>query len=516
LAKTFKPPATQRIYDVCVIGSQLGGALAGALLARRGYRVLHVDHDGLGGGYTDGGYVLPYGPAALPSPRVLPAADAALGELGFTTDLVRQLEPSAPDLQILLPRHRIDIGHDGPRRLQELRREWPQDADRLQAGFETLGRLFEASAPFMRSMPPLPPAGFVERRAISKAIKFAASVPGAPSGAVDEARAFGGLEDHPLVTALGIAQRFLSYQEGAPSPLATTRLLGAMLRGSYRLPGGHVAMREAIRRKIAETRGETLGNDEERAVAEHLETDGGKVTAVRLAGSPNAWVARVFIAATDSPAFRRLLPVSEADGKTAHLLDAVRPSRQLLAVNLVVKTAALPPALGDTVLVLKDAAGADGIENAVLVQVLPARRDKGKGTMEVAPDERVLTAAAFVSADAREEGDDHLAALARQIREAVADAVPFFDSHLVRESVPVLSAPKERRGSRLLPHPLYEVGDLDPVLGVTGLPCRSPLKNLVFAGREVVPGLGVEGEFHAGLQAAQAAQELLGRKELLR
>lgn len=59
MAKTFKPPATQRIYDACVVGSQLGGVVAGALLARRGYRVLHVDHDGVGSCYDDGGYLLP-------------------------------------------------------------------------------------------------------------------------------------------------------------------------------------------------------------------------------------------------------------------------------------------------------------------------------------------------------------------------------------------------------------------------------------------------------------------------
>ncbi len=42
MPQTFKPPRTQRVYDVCVVGSQLGGVAAGALLARRGYRVLHV------------------------------------------------------------------------------------------------------------------------------------------------------------------------------------------------------------------------------------------------------------------------------------------------------------------------------------------------------------------------------------------------------------------------------------------------------------------------------------------
>ncbi len=516
MAQTFKPPATQRIYDVCVIGSQMGGALAGALLARRGYRVLHVDHDGMGTAYEDGGYVLPYAPALLASPRLLPAAEMSLRELGLATDTMRALEPCTPDLQILLPRHRIDIGHDPPRRLMELKREWPRDAEALEGSFGSLVKLFDASSPFMKSMPPLPPAGFGERRAVSKAVRFAASAPGAPhASSLDEANAFSELEDHPLVCALRTAQRFLGYLDGDPAPLATTRLLGGVLHGSHRLTGGSQGLRESIRRKIAESRGEILGDDQGATVAERLEIDGSRVAAVRLSGSPNAWVARVFIAATDAPAMRRLLPPEETGGKMAKLLERIHPRRQLLALNLVVKTAALPPALGDCVLALRDAGGPDAVENAVLVQVLPARRDKGKGATELVADERVLCAAGFVAADARDRGEEYLAALGREIREAVADAVPFFERHLLRESLPVLAAPKQRRGSRLLPHPLYEV-ELEQAFGVTALPCRSPYKNLVFAGREVIPGLGLEGEFHAGVQAAAAAQELLGKKDLLR
>ncbi|HEY6105533.1 MAG TPA: phytoene dehydrogenase, partial [Anaeromyxobacteraceae bacterium] len=88
-------------------------------------------------------------------------------------------------------------------------------------------------------------------------------------------------------------------------------------------------------------------------------------------------------------------------------------------------------------------------------------------------------------------------------------------SQTVHQSVPLLAAPSERRGSRLMAHPLYEVR-LPQALGVTGLPTRSPIKNLFFAGREVVPGLGIEGEFHAALQAAARVQDMLGKKERLR
>jgi len=45
---------------------------------------------------------------------------------------------------------------------------------------------------------------------------------------------------------------------------------------------------------------------------------------------------------------------------------------------------------------------------------------------------------------------------------------------------------------------------------------RSPWKNLLFAGREVVPGLGIEGEFYAGIQAAGHVAAMLGAKDALR
>jgi NADPH-dependent 2,4-dienoyl-CoA reductase/sulfur reductase-like enzyme len=96
LAQTFKPPATKRIYDVCVLGSQLGGGVAGALLARRGFRVLQVALDDPGPGYVDGGYLLPWGPALLPDPQQLPAADTVLVELGLASDLGRALSPCDP------------------------------------------------------------------------------------------------------------------------------------------------------------------------------------------------------------------------------------------------------------------------------------------------------------------------------------------------------------------------------------------------------------------------------------
>lgn len=520
MAQTFRPPATQRLYDVCVVGSQLGGVLAGALLARRGLRVLHVAHDDPGFHYVDHGYVLPFGPAVVPSPRHLPAAEAVLSELGLATDLSRALAPSDPDLQLLLPRHRVDVSRDPAVLRTELRREWPGEAERLEAALGTLGTLFDFAGFFLRAAPPLPPDGFGERRAVSKALKLAASAPGAPSVSLDEARPFRGLEDEELVRSLLAVHRFLTYLDGPPSPISLVRLLGGALRGTNRLPGGLGTLREMVRRRIAESRGELRGGPGEPAVATGLEISGGKVEAVRLADSPDAHVARAFIVATDADRIRALLPDGAASPRQTAALERARVRRQLLSVNLVVKHAALPPALGENVLALRDAAGGDGLDNAVFLQVLPARRDarKGpgdKGTGEKAPaadvaDERVVCASGFLAAGG---GPDALRGAAARIREAVADAIPFFERHLVAESAPLLADPS--RAALPPVHPLYE-SDADDRLGIAALPVRGPWKNLFFAGREVVPGLGVEGEFYAGIQAAGHVAALLGRKDVLK
>ena len=510
MAQTLKPPATQRIYDVCIVGSQLGGIVAGALLARRNFRVLHVSHDDLGPTYSDQGYVLPWAPAVVPSPRQMPSAEAVLAELGLATDISRALEPSNPDLQLLLPRHRVDLPRDPALLRAELRREWPQDAEKLEAGFAELGTLFDFAGFFLKAAPPLPPDGFGEKRAVRKAVKLAGTAPNAPRDEVGEARPFAQLGDHELVQSLGVAHRFLTYLDGAPAPLSMVRLLGGALRGTHRLAAGEGLLREMIRRRIAESRGELRGGPGEPAPAVALDVDDNRVVSVRLADSPDAHVARAFVVAADAEAVLRLLPVGISGSRGAQRLARIRPSRRLLSLNLVVKAGALPPALGENVLALRDGAGGDGIENAVFMQVLPARRDVKKGAGEPVADERVVCASAFVPAGVRER--PAVEAAAARIREAVADAIPFFERHLVAESAPDLAA---ANAARPLDHPLYEA-DLDSTLGVTGLPVRGPLKNLFFAGREVLPGLGIEGEFYAGIEAAGHVAAALGRKDVLK
>lgn len=496
---TFHPPATQRQYDACVVGSQVGGAIAAALLARRGFRVLEIDHDGRGAGYADGGWILPWRPALFPSPRLMPAGESALNELAAASNLARALRHVASGVQLFLPRHRLDLPSAPEPLAVELRREWPGEDAALDAALREVDALFEDGGRFLAAAPPLPPRGLLGRLALRRAVARAA---GPKRGSLESANPFESVGGHPLPAALLSLYPFLASLDGPPAPLALARVVGGALRGLHVADGGAQALRELFRRHGASAPADHDQSAAQRGVVEAVELSGGAIKGVRLAGSSDLHTARAFLLATGAAAFARLLPKG-APGRAVSTLTRLRPARRILTVNLVVKAGALPPPLGPAALLLL---GGD----PVLVEVQSARRQDPE---EGAPPggDHVLCAATAVPAEPWTR--DTVRAAADRIRATLAQAIPFLDRHVVFESIPTMVG----AGDEGAPFP----DAADPIfaalpgaaLGVTGLPMKGPFKNLFLASRDVLPGLGLEGEIFAGIESAAHAAAALGRKD---
>jgi len=512
-----QPSLTKRqLHDVLVIGSQLGGLVAAALLAKRGHRVRVIDHDGQRDGYPDQGYTLPYAPALLPPLKGLPAAEAAFGELGMLTDLGRALTPHEPALQILAPGHRFDLPHDAALRARELAREFadPKGAEAAWAALQAAPELADA---FFKDAAPFPALGFFEQWRSRRRAQADASL--------QQALTMPPPEGHPIAAvARGLAGFVTHLDAGASSGLALSRALGLWLRGPQREVPGHLGVRGLLHKRIRELGSEVQGLDRP-AVVDELQIRGSRVTGVKLQGDDGLHVGRAVISGTDAQALRRLVPPQARKKHLAEQLDAVRLQRFLLAVNLVVPARDLPQGLAALgVLIPRDEA-----LGLLVYEVLPAvrgapappasgsarpisaktgRADAGTANPD---DERVICVAALVRAPTRDLGDEPLEQLAAQVRAAMLEVLPFVRPKVV--SVPLLTK-GANRGSRLSPHPLFEI-DEPAVLGVTGLSLRTPLHNLFLASREVLPGLGVEGELLTGLRVAERVQRVLHKKDPL-
>ena len=140
--QSYRPPATQRIYDVCVLGSQLGGASrprcspAAASACWRSTTTAAAPGTPTTDGSSRGA------PPSSSRPRLMPAGESALGELAAATQVARALRPLAPGLQLFLPRHRLEVPVAPEPLAAELHREWPgEDGALLAALREPRGAL---------------------------------------------------------------------------------------------------------------------------------------------------------------------------------------------------------------------------------------------------------------------------------------------------------------------------------------------------------------------------------------
>jgi phytoene dehydrogenase-like protein len=500
MAKVTSVPSRQT-FDVMVIGSQVAGAVAGALLAKRGLRVLAVEHGAGGQGYEEDRWLLPEGPSILPSLRPLHAVARVLDELGLTSDLGRVLVPLQPGLQILAPDARLDLLQPGAARNAELTREFGETGQRFADAIDAFLQAEEHNGSFFDGSLPLPAAGLLDRLRLRRYAVTRLSL-------TDPMTLLTPIT-HPLARAMKELWRLsnnLVEEESLPEPnvvanpaRAALRPLAHALRATFTLPGGAAGLASILRRRI-ETLGGALVSGEQ-AIVEEL-TISRHLTSMRLVSSPNDYRAKIVVAATDSSALRELIPAAASQGRLNQSFDAVRVRSQLFTLNLVLGPGALPPGLGPAAVCLPQ-----GSQRNLFLQLHPAVRD-GKPV----EGHCVLQISQQVPSQTLTLGDEGMTKLRAELRQSAEEFLPFLDRYLLLESAPAMTQRPAGPPPRV--HPRFEIAR-SRSLGITGLSLRTPQRNLVRANREVLPGLGLEGEFLCGLRAAGLVERMVHKADPL-
>src|SRR3954468_14134516 len=328
-AKVSTHPS-RHVYDVIVLGGQLAGAVAAALLARHGNRVLLVEHDGLGQGYEHQGYLLPYAPFISPSMKAMPVMEEVLTELGLNTAASRAFRPHLPELQLVLPYERFDLPSNEARRTAELTRAVGGDrAPALSASIAKLIAFYEQSDAFFREPGlELPPDGMMESWGTKGLIK---RHPGLSS----PLPSFG---DDPSWGLLQKLAPFLTYQAQPQHPLAQGGARSQTVASPERCPGAREGLRELLNKKLLDLGGDLLTRDGgENFIAEQLAFDGDKVAGVKLLQSEMVYRAQAVVGATDSDALRRLIEEKKKHRKLVEALEWSSIKQFLFTVNWVIR-----------------------------------------------------------------------------------------------------------------------------------------------------------------------------------
>jgi phytoene dehydrogenase-like protein len=497
-------------YDVVLVGTQLAPLLAGALLAKRGFRVLLVAQDELPPTYEALGIELPREPFHF-LPASSPIARRTLNELALHQVFRRHATQIDPALQICLPRHRFELARDPEILEREIEREFPEVKRPVEDLFRSVERNDALLDRILDRDLTWPPQTFLERRELARAT---VQQPFGKNGAsLDPLAEFP--EQHPFRLALELPARFSDGMDpDYPTGLRLTRFFNAWTRGGAVLDRGYAALRAMLLESIRTHSGEVREPEKVDAILVRR----GAASGVRIAASGEEIGASWVLVGSPLATMLRLVPdrapfeeVFERIGE-----PVVRYYRYTL--NLVVAARGVPEGMSRDVFFVRDTQRSIAEANALRIEVEPPS-DRPYRTLAI---ETLLPRRGI------EDIPEYTQSVRERLLASLGELVPFLGDHLE-----IVDSPHDGRDVQDMknrrfvsagepwsrgPQTMRRVYGF-PVttgLGVCALPVRTPIKKLLLVNEQVVPGLGLEGLFMAAWSAARVVSKTDGKKEWMR
>lgn len=503
-------------FDVAVVGMQTTGIITAALLAKRGRRVLLVDHGENLQTYKHKGITLPIAPILIPSFESSPHIQDVHEELALGPDLRALTRPLEPLFQAVLPRHRIDIRSRHDALLDELRLEFPQLVEPVRQFFSRLFAMDDQLSTLLKNAPPLPPHGWFRRlRWHSKIARL-----GHFNSPFESNELLAGIPaDHPIREILLGPLTFFGYlTSDKPSTFHAVRLIARYFRGMVRFDD-QVAGLGRLLLQAAERSGVVVLNN---AMVEKITRNGTKLTELTISNDRVSYSADYFISNTFGE-FHSLLPTDKLQERYISDYAGIRQTGSLLVLNLVVKKEVIPLGMAHTFFLLngrRQQREADPIDPPLFVQRHTAQKGEivtPRGRVPVEDDNHeVLSIACPVELRDVQDSPDTVKKLSAQMLARLKRTIPFIEEFLSDATVAADTSTWDALAENTLPfpnpwllHPIFATAN--SVLGVGGRPVTTAYKNLFHCGRDVLPGLGLEGEYIVALNTANELQLSAGR-----
>ena len=400
--------------------------------------------------------------------------------------IVRRRAPLlSPGFQIAMPRHRFDVltarAPEGDLFRGELEREFPADAAAIEAALARLGETSQILEPLLGSELTLPPDGFWERREVSRLESLL------PKPGVDLLAPLGA--GHPMRAAIAAPGALgTSFGPGDVGTVAAARAFDLARRGLHRLEGGYAALHAFLLEKLETFSGERR----EKVVPVEIVQRRGKVAGIRVRPRDETIGCQHLIWAGRAAGMWALCG-EKPSRKGRDAAGGLRASGYRYGISLLVAPDAIPEGMGSRLFLIGDPARPLIEDNALCLTVgQPAPRDGGRLPLWVE---------CVIPAPAVDAGPNYVRALGGRVRKQLGKLLPFLPQHLVVLASPYDGLPPEVPGaakpppaSAPIPMPPVYTAEGPRVLDLAGLPHATGVKNLFVAGRENLPGLGIEGE----------------------
>jgi phytoene dehydrogenase-like protein len=487
---------TSAHYHVAIVGTDLCGLVLGALLTKKGYRVLIVGQGGMPLLYEHQGHAM-CRRVDLAHGLQAPAIKRVFDELALGLELRNLPRPLEPAFQVVLPRARVQVGGHGPLLERELQREFPGAESaiaRFQGELRTLDTLVQEG---LSQRPTLPPQGVVETFQFRRLVKRYPMLDDEWSPPDPLAHFPHG---HPFRAYVHAPYRFLSgLLPARPIPAAFARTLVELGKGAFQYERGPWALRNLFVDLVA-ARGDVWWKA---AVAE-VQVKRGKASHLVLRDRQQTVGADCVVCNTDPKRFFQLVPQEQQDEAFHHQIHTLQPVYYTFVGNFVVRARAIPEAMGKHVFIVGNPQ--ETLEEDNLVHLA---RDLDAGAATDDREARLLTAAMRVPIPAASGGVETAHELLDKMQRRIEEVVPFLPEHLIARHTPWLGAGADEGGQEL------ELRDLQPAygeplphtLGLSPVATATPYRNVLLGSDAAFCGLGHDGPYYAALALLRQVQE---------
>ncbi len=493
---------TTNYYDVVVMGMELGPLAAGALLAKRGFRVLVVGQNAPSDHYPCFGYTFTRRPFMLTSSQS-PAVRRVLSELSLNQLFQHAVHTPSPCYQVVLKDARVNIYNDPKLTESDIKRELPDTALTIREVFGNIGRINGEIDKLMANDFVVPPDSFLEKR------EFARAEVQNPFRSEMGRNLSNKLKDQGRFTdLLGIPVRFAT-QGTSPLPLLVQyRQTGGWLFDCQTVKGGRDGLRQLFADQVVGHGGDL---HEHQRIAE-IVVKKGRTVGIRIAGREEMTGCQVILSELSPKELSPLVPPNTWTKRFKSLVEESPDTVLGYAVNLGVDPKVIPAGLAGTAFV----SFGPGLGDQLL-------------RVEQVPQQDEQKAALHVSCVVQKGTEDTIVSGA--LRDAILDRVrwliPFLDKylHVIHSPFdgfgPMNLTDQSKGEAPSIPHPEeipkwhFHPPPGEGVLGIENMVHRTGIKGLLLSGNQVISGLGTEGELIAAWGAARIAGKMDPRRERL-
>ena len=472
------------MYDTIVLGDDPSSLIAAVTLASHGRKALLLTMDDVPDFFSESGYTFDIDPLPWTGMNRGGVFKQLLSHLSITPE-DHVLNPA---LQIIFQNHRIDLYGNTDLDLKEMEREFPDEGWEILKFYKSIAK----SGPFASGL--IGKNLHLQPETVGDYINLLRNMP----AIVLKKSAFTvnlrNIQKEPSLKKILEAQILLlsNLDPYGISPISFARTLSLSLNRFFYHTGGKHHLIARLKKKFEADGGiiekctiSTL--DMERAIKANVKVEGDDIPTI---------YGRNIIISTKYENFTSLLEENRKFSALRKRYDEIKPSLYPFTIHIGVQDRCIPEKMGVYVVIVSDETGPAEDGNLLFLET-----SEPGDTLRAPDGKRAISATTFLKNSPSELDNSALEKIAEVMLKNLGDFLPFLEENLdfmdLEKSINI-----SRSRYRTINHK-YRVKD--PLIGMSFLPNKTPLKNVFLTGGMLMPGLGFEGEIMSGTNAAKLA-----------